>query len=279
METEDLYALQITPKDYFDYQTRTHCIESLIVADKLYDKSFLKWWICHWLEEPTIPIEQLPLCVENEIRLCPDYYTAHVKYCVNNNLLDTLRATWVPDAVPKDIMNAVKMFEINMFTVNFLLDEGFIPTEKIFLHAVMDSHITLLKICFGHGWKINQTLGEYTPLEWCVGYGCTDSVDTCLLYGAEVTSRAVQLSFRREEEFFEQLAEEDYTFTSLDLRNLVEASFNALQNTGKLDTRYHAMFQEMFLRRVEAGEYYTYIRSVKDSTRYQPLQADLSLFC
>ena len=151
METEDLYALQITPKDYFDYQTRTHCIESLIVADKLYDKSFLKWWICHWLEEPTIPIEQLPLCVENEIRLCPDYYTAHVKYCVNNNLLDTLRATWVPDAVPKDIMNAVKMFEINMFTVNFLLDEGFIPTEKIFLHAVMDSDIRLLQICFGHG--------------------------------------------------------------------------------------------------------------------------------
>ena len=121
MKAEDLYALQITSQDYFDYQTRKHSIETLIVADKLYDKNFIKWWICHWLEEPTTALENLPLCVENEIRLCPDYYTAHVEYCVNNNLLDILRATWVPEAVPKDIMNAVKMFQINMFTVNFLM--------------------------------------------------------------------------------------------------------------------------------------------------------------
>jgi len=278
MKAEDLYALQITSQDYFDYQTRKHSIETLIVADKLYDKSFLKWWICHWLEEPTTPLDKLPLCVENEIRLRPDYYTAHVEYCVNNNLLDILRTTWVPEAVPKDIMNAVKMFEINMFTVNFLIEQGFPPTEKIFLHAVMNSDIGLLKICFGHGWTINQTLGEYTPLEWCVGYGCLESVDTCFLYGAKITSRAVQLSFSRNEDFFQRLGE-DYAFTSLDLKNLVEASFHALRYTGKLDMRYHAMFQEMYTRRVEAGEFYAYILAVRMSTRYQPFQADLSLFC
>ena len=279
MKSDELYALQISPHHYEAYQLRQHTIPALIVADKLYDQTFMHWWIRDWLEEPTTPLEQLPLCVENELRLAPKWYIAHIKYCVNHNLLDILRTTWISEAVPKDIMNAVRMQNIQMSTINFLLNEGFPPTEKIFLHALMDSHIPLLQSCFGHGWDMNHRLGEYTPLEWCAAFATEDAVDTCILYGAKVTDRAITNALQQKDNFL-RLCEEDSTeLKDEHLRALVDRALHAYDTTRTVPEDIIRMFEEMYARRVPAGSHYTYISRVRDMIRYPPLKATLSLFC
>ena len=279
MRDDYLYALQISKEDYYAYQIRQHTVESLIVADKLYDRRFIHWWIRDWLEEPVIPKDQLPLCVENEIRFKPKWYVAHVKYCVNHSLLDILRATWFPEAVPRDIMNAVRMLNVQMRTIRFLLNEGFPPTEKIFLHAIMDTQMDLLKICFGHGWNINQQLGEYTPLEWCAAYANRDAVDTCLLYGAHISERAIRNSLQRPENFFRLMEEDHIQLNDSHLKAAADRAFLQYQTQRTCSHDMYRIFEEMYARNVQAGSYYRNISGMRDYVTDPALKASLSLFC
>lgn len=279
MRNDDLYALQISLADYQAYQLRRHSVESLIVADKLYDRSFVRWWIGHWLEEPTTPLDQLPPCVEHEILQQSDIYVNHVKYCVNNDLLDVLRVTWVSEAVPKDIMDAVRLQDINMETVRYLLEEGFPPTEKMFLYAVIESHTELLKICFGHGWNINQKLGEYTPLEWCAAYSNVDAVNTCLLYGANITDRALTNAITHKDNFLRLCQEEEVDLKGVHLYALVNMALHAYNLTRTVPTELSHLFEEMYARNVRPGVYEGKIRKIRDFVMDPILKTILSLFC
>ena len=279
MRKDDLYALQISPTDYRAYQLRKHTVKSLIVADKLYDESFVHDWIRDWLEEPTTPLEKLPPRVEHEIQKQPAWYVSHIHYCVNHNLLEDLRATWVSEAVPKDIMDAVRMHDINMETVRFLLREGFPPTQKIFLHAVMESHMELLKICFGHGWHINQKLGEYTALEWCAAYGNVDAVDTCLLHGANITDRALTNAMTHKDNFIRLCQEEEVDLKADHLNAVVDMALHAYNITRTVPADICKVFEEMYARNVRPGMYHAKVHKIRDFVMDPTLKAILSLFC
>ena len=279
MRSDDLYALQISLGDYRAYKAHAHTPATLIVADKIFDRPFMHWWIRVWLEEPNTPLDQLPSRVETEIRHKPEWYAEHVRYCVNHDLLDDLRATWVSDAVPKDIMGSVRMHQINMETVRFLLEEGFPPTQKMFLHAIMESHSELLKICFGNGWNINQKLGEYTPLEWCAAYANQDAVDTCLLHGANITDRALTNAVSHVDNFLRICQEEEVVLKDMHLNALVDMALHAYNVTRTVPPDICHVFEEMYARKVQAGTYYERIRKIRDYVMDPTLKAILSLFC
>ena len=199
--------------------------------------------------------------MEHEILQQSDIYVNHVKYCVNNDLLDVLRATWVSDAVPKDIMDAVRMQDINMETVHYLLEEGFPPTQKMFLHAVMENHTQLLKICFGHGWNINQKLGEYTPLEW-LPPTATSTPLIPLLYGKHYRPRANECHHHKE--IFYGYARKRRWTKGVHLYALVNMALHAYNLTRTVPTELSHLFEEMYARNVRPGVYEGKIRKIRD---------------
>lgn len=278
MHPSDLYALQITPAQYEAYEKKRHTKGALIVADKLYDQPFICRWIRRWLKNPTTPLEKLPLCVENEIRLKPAWYTSHVRSCLHRNDLETLYTTWVDEAIPEDIMDDVRMEPLDMNIINFLLCSGCTPTKKIFLHAVMESLLPLLKICFVHGHDINQQIGNYKPIEWCVAFSTEEAMDTCVLFGAEITSTAIHLSMRRPDMFF-YLCDCDIQITSDHLKSLVEIIFTRLHRNEGVSDDYQRMLEECYARNVQAGLHYDYIRRVMDFITHPVWKASLQVFC
>ena len=276
--TADLDALQITPRAFEDYKNNVHTIDALIVADKLADTKYLNNWIEAWIAHPDRPINELPLVVENELTLKKDYYDTQVRNYVFDGDLDSLKRVWVSKAVPEDIFNAVCTHPFNKPMVKFLFKRKCKPTPKVFIQAVIQDNLYIVKKCLRRGLNINQPYEQYTPFEWAVRCAGVPAVDTCLLFGGEITSRAIMISIRRPEIFI-RLCQEGVTLRPEHLYELVRYAFEEHQRNFSVPPIVHQMFQEMYIQQVPMGAYSRNIESIRHYVTHRPLRADLDIFC
>lgn len=274
-----LPALQITPHAYKEYKEKKHTIDALIVADKLADQPFLHEWIATWLEDPKQDLNTLPLCVENEIKLKPKFYATHLYKCLEEHDIQRLRKTFVRKGAPDDLLNAACMNPLPVKMIKYLFKKGCKPTQKLFIYAVCQDQLSIMRKCLRRGYDINKTYQSHKPIEWTIRFGSMAALDTCLLYQAEITERAIMLSMRRPKMFVRLCEERDVDLRDDHLYELVLYAYEEHLRNYTVPTIIHQMFQELYIRQIPPGSHFDAICRIRDQITHHPLRADLDIFC
>lgn len=274
-----LPSLQISSDAYDQYKEKKYTVDALIVADKLADEPFLHDWISNWLKHPKQALNTLPLCVENEIKLKPAFYATHLYECIDQRDEQRLRQTFVSKGAPEDILNAACMNPLPVKIIKYLFKQGCKPTPKLFIYAVCQDQLSIMRKCLRRGFDINKTYETHTPLEWAIRYGTYEALDTCLIYGAAITDRAITLSMRRPKKFIRICEESDVDLRDDHLYELVLYAYEEHLRNHTVPPVIHQMFQELFIRQVPPGSHFYSICRIRDQITHHPLRADLDIFC
>ena len=93
---------------------------------------------------------------------------------------------------------------VNM--IKYLFKKGCKPTQKLFIYAVCQDQLSIMRNASDAA-TISTKPTNHKPIEWTIRFGSMAALDTCLLYQAEITDRAIMLSMRRPK-MFVRLCEE-----------------------------------------------------------------------